>query len=467
MQNAIWGAELVITELEPAHSGTRVVESAEHVVMFYDDDRFLLDSLVGFVAPALQTGQRAVIVATPEHRAGAEARLSALGIDVTEALASGRYIAADARHTLARFMVDGGPCPERFESVLDQILDGCTHAQPARIFGEMVALLADDGYPDAAMELEELWNHAQQTRPFGLLCGYPMATFRGHARESVLKAACAAHSSVVPCESYSGLSSREAQLREIAVLQQKAASLECALAAERDARDAAEAALRARDEFLSTASHELRTPITVVGVQAQMVLRRWERTGELETERALRALRSIESQTDKVAQLVEQLLDVSRLDSGRLAIESMPVDVAQLVCQVVELCQSLSENHPISVLAPEKLVISVDPLRLEQVLTNLLDNAMKYTCAGTAIDVEVRRLESSWVQVSVRDHGPGIAPDKREHIFDRFFQAQPEGGRGLGLGLYLCRTIVELHGGELTAEFPMDGGTRFCIRLPG
>jgi signal transduction histidine kinase len=442
-------------------------DTDEHVVMFYDDERFLLDTLSGYIGTALHAGQRAVVVATPEHRAAAELRLRALGIDVDAAVARHQYVACDARELLGRFMVDGRPCRERFEPLLDGLLAGCTPDRPPRVFGEMVALLADDGLFEAALALEAMWNRARQTRSFALLCGYAMSTFRGNTRAAALESACQEHSSVVPCESYSGLLSREERLREIAALQQKAASLELALAAEREARDQAEAALRTRDEFLSTASHELRTPITVVGVQAQVALRRFERTGELDAERAVSALRKIEVQTNKLGRLVQQLLDVRRLDSGTLVVEREPIDLADLVRQVASLSEALSDRHPISVSAPEELVAFVDPLRLEQVLMNLFDNAIKYSPDGGQIEVLLWREDSEHVCMNVRDHGPGIAAAKRGHIFDRFFQAEPETGRGLGLGLYLCRTIVELHGGELTAEYPPDGGTCFRICLPG
>jgi signal transduction histidine kinase len=422
--------------------------------------------VVDFIVTALRAGQRAVVVATPEHRAGAEARLAGLGVSVSRARAAGQYIALDARETLEQFMADGAPCFEPFEAIVDQLLDGCGPDRPARIFGEMVALLAGEGQYEAAMSLEAFWNRVRETRPFSLLCGYPMTQFQGTQRAAAMAEACEAHSSVVPCESYSELISREDRLREIAALQQKAASLESALAAERAARDAAEAALRVRDEFLSTASHELRTPITVVGVQAQVVLRRWTRTGELDAERAIVALRTIQSQTDKLARLVSHLLDVSRLDTGKLMVEPVPIDIAALVREVVRVSQALSEAHHISVVAPEQLMATVDPLRFEQVLMNLFDNAIKYSPEGTSIDVSLVREDHGSIELAVRDHGPGIPAQMRERIFDRFFQAEPDSSRGLGLGLYLCRNIVELHGGELAAEYPPDGGTRFCIRLP-
>jgi signal transduction histidine kinase len=114
----------------------------------------------------------------------------------------------------------------------------------------------------------------------------------------------------------------------------------------------------------------------------------------------------------------------------------------------------------------------VDPLRLEQVVTNLLDNAVKYSPNGGAIKVTLalrraRDTAADWAELSVRDYGLGIPPEQRGQIFERFYQAHGNGHKsGLGLGLYISRQIVELHGGEICAEFPPDGGTRFVVRLP-
>ena len=109
----------------------------------------------------------------------------------------------------------------------------------------------------------------------------------------------------------------------------------------------------------------------------------------------------------------------------------------------------------------------VDPLRLEQVLTNLLDNAIKYSPDGGTIEVAVSRSMDDALEIAIRDHGPGVPPEKRSLIFERFYQAHGNGHKsGLGLGLYVSRQIVELHGGEITAEFPSDGGSRFVVVLP-
>jgi signal transduction histidine kinase len=109
----------------------------------------------------------------------------------------------------------------------------------------------------------------------------------------------------------------------------------------------------------------------------------------------------------------------------------------------------------------------VDPLRLDQLLTNLLDNAIRYGPEDTPIEVTLRACPAGQVEIAVRDHGVGIAEEKRGRVFERFFQAHAEGHQsGMGLGLYIGRQIVELHGGTIAAEFPPDGGTRFVVRLP-
>jgi len=321
----------------------------------------------------------------------------------------------------------------------------------------------------------------QPTYPFSILCAYPMREFHGDARTELMSDACSQHSSVIPTEGFSMLPVRDDRLREVAALQQKAASLEIevaerrkveeqlqrALAAERAARDEAEAALRLRDEFLSIASHELRTPITVLGAQAQLILRRLDRTGELDPERVVHALRSVGSQADKLARLVGQLLDVSRIDSGKLSLDPSRTDLAQLVQRAVSASQSLTDEHHIGLVAPRSLDCWVDPLRLEQVLTNLLDNAIKYSPGGGAVEVTLSQPTPTWIKLSIRDHGIGIAPDKREHIFERFYQAHEESGnRGMGLGLYVSRQIVELHGGSILVDAPPGRGTRIVVRLP-
>lgn len=456
--------------------------SADHFVMFYEADGSLIDGVADFIGPALQAGERAIVVATLAHRQAIESRLQAAGIDTRRAMANGRYVAVDAAHTLSRFMIDDVPDPVRFEGVLRGLLARSpTGTGRPRIFGEMVALLVGEGKPEAALRLEALWNRQAKKRPFALMCAYPMQQLGGERLAPVLVDVCTEHSAVVPTESYSTLRDNDSRLRAIAALQQKAASLErevaerrrveeqlqVALAAERAARAEVEAALRVREEFLSIASHELRTPIAIMGAQAQLSLRRLDRQGELEPERVQHAMRTMRSQADKLGRLVGRLLDVSRLDGGKLQLQMETTNLPQLVQQVVSACRSLSDKHSIELAGAAHAECEVDALRLEQVLTNLIDNAIKYSPQGGTVNVDVTLRGVDSVELSVRDYGLGIPLERRDHIFERFYQAHDGQYRGgMGLGLYVSRHIVQMHGGEISAEFPPDGGTRMIVRLP-
>jgi PAS domain S-box-containing protein len=239
------------------------------------------------------------------------------------------------------------------------------------------------------------------------------------------------------------------------------------LARERQSRAEAEAALRVRDEFLSIASHELRTPLATLNGYAQLALRRLARDGHLQPDRIADALRAITTQSDKLNSLLSQLLDVSRLELGKLELERRPTDVVELVEQVVNGARTRDGERDITVCGPRSLAAEVDPLRLEQVLTNLLDNAIKYSPVGTSIEVDVVSAAAEALEIRVRDHGLGIPPERRQQIFERFYQAHGNGHKsGMGLGLFVSREIVELHGGTISAEFPEDGGSRFVVWLP-
>ena len=447
---------------------------SEHVVQFYESDAFLLDAVGEFIGTGLRAGDAGIVVATEAHREGLEDRLRAYGVDVVVAREGGRYVALDATETLSQFMVEGAPNPERFAGVLGgMVARAAAGGRRVRIFGEMVALLAVAGNHAGAHRLEVLWNELQTTHAFSLFCAYPMNRFGGETLAELLGNVCAAHSRVVPAESYTTLSTTDDRLRAVTVLQQKArwleaeieernraeARLQVALAEERAAREAAEAALRVRDEFLSVAAHELRTPLTTLSGQAQLALRLIERDGHAQPDRITLSLQAIPRQATKLARLLNHLLDISRLEAGKLTLERQSTDLAVDVEQVVAGARARCDRHTISVSGPASLEAQVDPLRVEQVLTNLLDNAVKYSPDGGVVEVSLRRLGGTAAELSVRDRGLGIPPEKRDQIFERFYQAHANGHRsGLGLGLYISREIVELHGGEIRAEFPADGG---------
>jgi signal transduction histidine kinase len=239
------------------------------------------------------------------------------------------------------------------------------------------------------------------------------------------------------------------------------------LVSERAARQEAEAAVRLRDEFLSVAAHELKTPMAGLQLAVQHLLRRLDKGAVPEPGQLRQSLHAVDQQAAKASRLVAQLLETSRLEAGRLALERRAENLLEIVAGVVEQARARTSRHDLVLSAPPEVRAFVDALRLEQVLTNLLDNAIKFSPQGGRIDVEVAALDDGRVRLAVRDRGLGIPPEHRGRIFERFHQAHAAEHRsGLGLGLYVSRGIVELHGGRIWAEFPPDGGTRFVVTLP-
>lgn len=241
---------------------------------------------------------------------------------------------------------------------------------------------------------------------------------------------------------------------------------------EQAARREAEAAVDLRDQFLAAAAHELKTPVTSLRGFAQVLQRQLNRTGTVEPQRLKSGLATIIKQSDRLTHLVVALLDISRLQAGKLVLELAPTDLAALVRGVVEAAQGARERLLVTVTAPEEARAMVDALRIEQVVTNLLDNAAKFSPADQPVEVTVADV-GSWVHIEVRDYGPGIPTEHRERIFERFYQVtrdttEPTGrGLGMGLGLYLVRELVERHNGTIQVDCPPDGGSRFIVRLPG
>ncbi len=223
-----------------------------------------------------------------------------------------------------------------------------------------------------------------------------------------------------------------------------------------------------RDEFLSVAAHELKTPLTSLRGFAQLLMRQLDRDESPDPVRLRQALSAIDQQSAKLARLVNHLLDVSRIEAGRLVLDRKVADVVGLVDDVVATARVNTFRHEFTVRAPSGALALVDPLRLEQVIRNLVDNAIKYSPDGGPIGIEVdKSREAGVVRVTVSDHGLGVAPAHRSLIFERFHQAHSERAfSGMGLGLYISRQIVELHGGRLEAEFPDEGGTRMIVTLP-
>ncbi len=226
-------------------------------------------------------------------------------------------------------------------------------------------------------------------------------------------------------------------------------------------------AVRARDEFLSIASHELKTPLTALRLQVQSALRILGRGQAPDGDAALVSkLAVVERSTTRLGELIERLLDVSRVAAGALRLSRERVDLARVATDAVaRLREPIEASGSTVSLEVVPAVGEWDRLRVESVAVNLVDNAIKYG-AGGPIDVRVVDAGEEAV-LRVRDRGIGIPPADQGRVFERFARAAPgEGYAGLGIGLWLARRIVEAHGGSIGVESALGAGTEFTVRLP-
>jgi signal transduction histidine kinase len=239
--------------------------------------------------------------------------------------------------------------------------------------------------------------------------------------------------------------------------------------------DLLRSALHVRDEFLSVASHELRTPITTLSLQTESAFRGMTTAhaeGPASEERIVRKLTTIRRQIVRLEQLVEALLDVSRLMEGRLHLSPEEVDLGALATDTVEsLADSAAHaGSPLNLHCAAGVVGRWDRLRIGQVITNLVSNAIKFG-QGHPIDVEVDvdtdNNGGRAALLRVRDAGIGIPPEQRKRIFDRFERAPAERHYpGLGLGLWIAKQIVDASSGTITVDSEVGAGSTFTVRLP-
>lgn len=567
-----------------------------HLVQFYEDDSFLIDSLARWFTDGMNAGDSCIYIGTHDHRTSLERQLANRGIDLVRVRAEGRYLSLDAAGTLSDFMVDEWPNEALFVRTLEDVLATLSKRGSVRAFGEMVALLWKLGNRQAAIRLEEIWNAFMKTHALSLCCAYPINSFGSDPDSSLFLKVCAQHTPVLPAESYTTLPTPAERLRAISLLQHKAQALETEKAGRKDAEKSLhlrqqelsdfvenaveglhqigpdglvlwanpaqlkllgytadeyighqlaefyvdpnrfdefwarlmgreiiydfEAALRCKngsikhvlihssglwehdkflytrcfirdvtervaleeelkvrlaelaqadqrkDEFLAMLGHELRNPLSAV-LDAIV-------TAQLDRGRRERALSIARRQTDQLAGLVDDLLDVGRITQGKIALKKELVLVGSIIKQAVEEAHFLVEpgQHRLSVMVSstaENVQIQADPARLRQVITNLIHNAAKFTPPGGRIDVLAERNDNE-VIFRVRDSGIGISPDLLPQIFDLFTQAQRSLDRshgGLGIGLTLVKRLAEMHGGYVRANSAGLGtGSEFEVHLP-
>jgi signal transduction histidine kinase/ActR/RegA family two-component response regulator len=254
--------------------------------------------------------------------------------------------------------------------------------------------------------------------------------------------------------------------REITELKRAEAERERLLVSERKARERAEREMRVKDEFLATLSHELRTPLNAILGWAN-ILRATDKPNEI-----AEALEVIERNARSQTKIIEDLLDMSRIVSGKVRLDVQSVELLPVIEASIESVNPMATAKQIrltSVLDPLAGPISGDPARLQQIIWNLLTNALKFTPKGGRVHVVLKRVNSH-LEISVTDSGQGITPEFLPHVFDRFRQADASTTReqrGLGLGLAIVKNLVDLHGGTVLAQSPgLNQGSTFIVAFP-
>ena len=232
-------------------------------------------------------------------------------------------------------------------------------------------------------------------------------------------------------------------------------------------RSIEERAEEAKRDYVALIAHDLRTPLTAVQGHAQTLQRRSQRKGNSDTA-DVQSMAAIVANTRRMGAMIEDLLESSQLESGALLLRRTPIDLSRLAAEVVAQVGSVEDRERIRVLAPGPgPLVSADAARIERVLMNLLQNALKYSPADAPVELEVRQAAGEAV-VGVIDHGVGIPVDELPRLFQRFSRVgrAEAGPSGFGLGLYIARLIVEAHGGRVWAESEVGTGSSFGFALP-
>ncbi len=495
--------------LRPAGEG-ELFSRATHVLRYCQDDAALTISAAGFLADGIASGEPAVVFATPARRETMCECLRERGLDVDYLERESRLTLLDARATLATFMVGDLPDAHKFSHSVGAAVErlcAANHGSPVRAFGEMVSLLWQDGNTRAAVRLEELWGELTGAQPLLLLSsdvGGEFLTVTGSAERAAQfleQIRSADDDAVEPvAESDDGpdralvertaklereLEERkvlEARLREALVarkvieeeLQRASVERERLLQREREARAEAEAANRAKAEFLSVMSHELRTPLNAIGGHVQLI--DLELHGPV-TAAQRDALARIARSQHHLLMLVNDVLNLARLEAGHMDFAAEELDLSAVVKEVVDGFEPLMRRGELTYelrLPPANtppLVAAVDGEKVRQILLNLLTNAVKFTRAGGKLTISVAESSAKRdaLVVTVRDTGLGIAAVRLRRVFEPFSQ-EPQGTvrhlDGTGLSLAISRDLARGMGGELTAESVPGEGSTFTLEVP-
>lgn len=440
-------------------------QQSSHFVQFYEHEEFLINSLSDYIADGLAANEACIIIATSSHIDALEKKLASNpNIDLSSSQWRGYYFALDARETLTKFMVNGHPDPLKFRAIMDDVVGKLAARQiPIRAFGEMVALLWADENQEAVIELEKLWNDLAKVYTFKLFCAYPLAAFNKQGCSSVFAKINHTHSHTLPAESYSMLATANERRKEITTLQQKAGQLDDTIAQ----CDHLSKLNESKDEFISIASHQLRTPATGVKQYTGLLLQNFS---DPLTDNQRKLLELAYLSNERQLKIIDDLLKVASLDAGKITLEKAVCDVHAILRTVAQDQKDTIEQRrqTLTLTLADELNVIADIHYLRMVFENLLSNASKYSLTGATLSISTHQ-DNGCVFIDFTDNGIGISTEDQTKLFQKFSRINNSHSRsvdGNGLGLYWSKKIIDLHDGKLSLVSQPDTGSTFTVQIP-
>lgn len=474
---------------------TSMGQSQEHIVQFYKTESHLLSEVSQFISNALSFGEGIIIVASPEHITFFQKKIIQIGLDLHSFQESEQLVFLDAHETLSKLLIEGKVDWITFRKMVSGYLDQMKKKfSNIRIYGEMADNLGKNGNSKESIRLERFWNDLSNDYSFTLLCCHYLGGFETNSQTEAFLNLCQQHTHVIPAEDCNDdinhgeynriltllqqqtFAINEVYHRTIAFLQQQTLALKKEVEERKQVELALQACesksqfdLRMRDEFLSLVSHELKTPLTSFKLQMELAKRQFAKDDPNLINKAFvgKLIENGGNQIERLNKLVDNMLDSSRMENGKLLIEPERFDLCSLVREVVDRYSSQIDaaKSKYMLTTEGRIIGNWDRFRIEQVIANLISNAIKY---GASQPIEISILsESENAVIRIKDHGIGIAKENQARIFNRFEGGKfSSGSHGLGLGLYLTKKIVDAHNGTIQVESELGKGSLFTVVLP-